>query len=135
MKKIITVLLIALLTFSLISVAYADSNSENDFVTYDFIRNYSLDSVTSNGTKIVEDNNWYKDTTVTCTWKESGGPMSLIITCHIKYNGQWSFYSSGTLSKVGDSVSFTISGGEPFKLYAIKASGNDGSSNFTVALY
>lgn len=135
MKKIITVLLIALLTFSLISVAYADTAQDNVVSPNSFTRSYTLKSLSSSSAKIVEDNNWYKDTTITCTWKSSSGPSSVKITCYIKYNGQWSYYGSRTISNIGDTVSFTISGGEPFRLYASKISGNDGDCMFSVALY
>lgn len=135
MKKIITVLLIALLTFSFISVAYADTAPNNEVAPMSFIRTYKNIYVSNTSAKILQDSNWYSETTINCTWDSIEGPSSVKISCQIKYNGEWYDYSSRTISTIGNTVTFTIKGGEPFRLYVKRLSGNDGKCNFTVSLY
>ena len=144
MKKTIAMLLIALLTFSLISVAYADSDSMNKIVAtdngsnaiepYGFSKTKTVKKVNDSEKTIIEDSNWYNETTVTCTWASSSGPTSVTINCYIKYNGYWSLYGTRTFTAPQDHANFQINGGEPFRITVIRKSGNDGDCTFKVTL-
>lgn len=134
MKKLMSILLVAVLTLSLFSVAYADKAVAEEASVYSFARNYTVDSVTSSKTKIMEDSNWYDETNIACTWKSTSGPMSVRITCYLKYNGEWFLYSQRDLTAVKGTANFTVNGGEPFRLYVQKLSGNDGACSFGVTL-
>lgn len=120
--------------FSFASIAYADVDSSEVVGIYSFARTYTVEDVTSTSQTIVTDNNWFNETSISCTWKSTSGPMSIRVICDIKYNGEWCYYSYGDLTAVTHTANFTINGGEPFRLRVLKLSGNDGDCTFGVTL-
>lgn len=131
MKKFLYILLIGLLLLSMNSIAVADGESAEP---YSFARNYKVTNVNDAPKQIMQDINAFSEHHVTCTWTSSSGPTAVTVYCEIKLDGAWSSYGSKTLYAVDDTASFTIKGGEEFRLKVKRASGNYGDCKFGVTL-
>ncbi len=99
------------------------------------LHSYTVKSLFTSDKQILEDSNRPKETPITRTLKSSSEPAAVNVEDYIKHSDAWSYYSTRKISTIGDTVALTINGGEPFRLYASKVSGNDGECKFSVALY
>ena len=133
MKRFFALFLSFMILFSC-TVALADEG-----VPYPFLRTKTVTNLGATAYKtIIEDNNWYDETTVVCTWKSSTGPSHLEVVCEIKENNEWIYYGARGMPTIGSVISFTISGGNPFRLKVIKVITGDGAPDgdcvFSVSL-
>lgn len=131
MKKFLYILMIGLLLLSMNSIAVADGESAEPL---SFARNYTVTNVNDTAKQIMRDINVFSEQHITCTWTSSSGPTAIKVYCEIKLDGAWSSYGSETLTAVDQTASFTIKGGEEFRLRVKRASGNYGDCKFGVTL-